>query len=358
MGRTRLRRSDLRGPGIRRIRRGRGFSYVHPDGSPVADDELLARIKDLVIPPAWRNVWICPHPNGHVQAVGTDDAGRRQYLYHEQWRRDRDEEKHDRVLAMARRLPGWRESVAADLAGRGLTRKRVLAAALRMLDRGIFRTGGEEYAEENGTHGVATLQREHASVRGDECRFRYVAKGGLDREVAIRDAALASVVKSLLRSRSGNDRLLCYREGGTWHEVHAADINERFKELAGEDCTAKDLRTWTATVLAAAAFADVRDRPQARGSRGDARGVPGARQHPRGLPLVLCGPPPGRGLPRRAHDRARAQAGGPAGGRRRPRGAGEGVRSAVEGVMRIGSHSYGEVDLSAEVRSSGRRHGE
>ncbi|WP_410638877.1 DNA topoisomerase IB [Amycolatopsis sp. lyj-346] len=255
MGRTRLRRSDLRGPGIKRIRRGRGFSYAMPDGSPVTDAELLARIKDLVVPPAWRNVWICPYPNGHVQAVGTDDAGRRQYLYHEQWRRDRDEEKHDRVLQMARRLPRWRASVADDLAGRGLTRKRVLAAALRMLDRGIFRTGGEEYAEENGTHGVATLLREHAAVRGDECRFCYVAKGGLNREVAIRDAELAAVVKSLLRSRSGSDRLLVYREGGTWHEVHAADINERFKELAGEDCTAKDMRTWNATVLAAAAFA-------------------------------------------------------------------------------------------------------
>ncbi|HEY3464117.1 MAG TPA: DNA topoisomerase IB [Amycolatopsis sp.] len=255
MGRTRLRRSDLRGPCIRRIRRGRGFSYRTPDGEPLTDQETLERIKGLVIPPAWRDVWICPYPNGHIQAVGIDDAGRRQYLYHEQWRRDRDEEKHDRVLAMARRLPEWRASVEADLAGRGLTRKRVLAAALRMLDRGIFRTGGEEYAEENGTHGVATLLRSHAAVRGDECRFCYVAKGGLDREVAIRDPALASVVKSLLRSRAESERLLVYREGGSWHEVHAADINERFKELAGEDCTAKDLRTWTATVLAAAAFA-------------------------------------------------------------------------------------------------------
>ncbi|MEV6878968.1 DNA topoisomerase IB [Amycolatopsis sp. NPDC051128] len=255
MGRTRLRRSDLRGPGIRRIRRGRGFSYATPDGEPVTDPETLDRITGLVIPPAWRNVWICPHPNGHVQAVGTDDAGRRQYLYHEQWRRDRDEEKHDRVLAMARRLPAWRAEVEAGLAGRGLTRKRVLAAALRMLDRGIFRTGGEEYAEENGTHGVATLLREHAAVRGDECRFCYVAKGSLDREVAIRDPALASVMKSLLRSEPDSDRLLVYREGKTWHEVHATDINERFKELAGEDCTAKDLRTWNATVLAATAFA-------------------------------------------------------------------------------------------------------
>jgi DNA topoisomerase-1 len=255
VGRTRLRRSDLRSPGIRRIRRGRGFSYTTPDGQPLTDPETLDRIKELVIPPAWRNVWISPHPNGHVQAVGTDDAGRRQYLYHEQWRRDRDEEKHDRVLAMARRLPTWRAHVEADLAGSGLTRTRVLGAALRMLDRGIFRTGGEEYAEENGTHGVATLLREHAAVRGDECRFCYRAKGGIDREVAIRDAALAKVVKALLRSRSGSDRLLVYREGGGWHEVHAADVNERFKELAGEDCTAKDMRTWNATVLAAAAFA-------------------------------------------------------------------------------------------------------
>jgi DNA topoisomerase IB len=255
VGRIRLRRSDLRAPGIRRIRRGRGFSYLTPDGGPLADPETLDRVKGLVIPPAWRDVWICPYPNGHVQAVGTDDAGRRQYLYHEQWRHDRDEEKHERVLAMARRLPDWRAAVEADLAGRGLTRKRVLAAALRMLDRGIFRTGGEEYADENGTHGVATLLCEHARVRGDECTFRYTAKGGLDRAVSIRDPALAKVVKSLLHNRSGSDRLLVHRDGDTWHEVHAADVNERFKELAGEECTAKDLRTWNATVLAATAFA-------------------------------------------------------------------------------------------------------
>ncbi|MFG1646523.1 DNA topoisomerase IB [Amycolatopsis sp. NPDC049252] len=255
MARTRLRRSDLRAPGIRRIRRGRGFSYTTPGGERLTDAETAERIKDLVIPPAWRDVWICPHPNGHIQAVGTDDAGRRQYRYHEQWRRDRDEEKHDRVLAMARRLPAWRAEVEHDLGGRGLTRERVLAAGLRILDRGIFRTGGEEYAEENGTHGVATLLREHAHVSGDECRFRYIAKGGLDRAVAVRDPALAKVVTSLLRRRSGGDRLLAYRSGRDWHDVHASDINQRFKELAGDDCTAKDLRTWTATVLAAAAFA-------------------------------------------------------------------------------------------------------
>ena len=257
MARTRLRRSDPSAPGIRRIRRGRGFSYRTPEGAPLTDPAPLARIKDLVIPPAWRDVWICPYPNGHIQAVGTDDAGRRQYRYHDQWRRDRDEEKHDRVLAMARRLPGWRASVESDLAGRGLTRERVLAAALRMLDRGIFRTGGEEYAEENGTHGVATLLREHTEVRGDCCTFRYPAKGGIDRAVSIEDPALAKVVKALLRSRSGSDRLLVYRDRRGWHEVHADDVNARFKELAGDDCTAKDLRTWPATVLSAAALAAV-----------------------------------------------------------------------------------------------------
>jgi DNA topoisomerase IB len=257
MGRIRLRRSVPTAPGIRRIRRGRGFSYLTPEGERLTDPETLERIKNLVIPPAWKDVWISPDPCGHIQAIGTDDAGRRQYRYHDQWRRERDEEKHDRVLMMARRLPEWRAQVERDLAGTGLTEHRVLAAALRMLDRGIFRTGGEEYAEENGTHGVATLLREHTIVRGDECYFEYPAKGGQRRAVSIADPALAKVVKSLLRCKSGSDRLLVYRTGSGWHEVRAEDVNARFKELAGDDCTAKDLRTWTATVLAAAAFAAV-----------------------------------------------------------------------------------------------------
>ncbi|MBB4684181.1 DNA topoisomerase IB [Amycolatopsis jiangsuensis] len=250
-----LRRSALGEPGISRRRRGRGFSYGAPSGARLTDPETLARIKRLVIPPAWRDVWISPDPHGHVQAVGTDDAGRKQYLYHAEWRRRRDEEKHDRVLAMARRLPEWRRQIDADLAGRGLTERRVLAAALRMLDRGIFRTGGEEYAEENGTHGVATLLREHARIRGDACVFEYPAKGGLHRSVCISDEALVGVVRALLRADPGNDRLLVYRTRDGWREIHADAVNERFKELAGNGCTAKDLRTWNATVLAATAFA-------------------------------------------------------------------------------------------------------
>ncbi|WP_370947974.1 DNA topoisomerase IB [Amycolatopsis sp. cg5] len=252
---TRLKRSVVTGKGLTRVRRGRGFSYLTAEGNRLKDPEALDRIDALVIPPAWHDVWISPYENGHIQAVGTDDAGRRQYLYHPDWRRKRDEEKHDRVLAMARRLPEWHADVADGLAERGLGCRRVLAAALLMLDRGIFRTGGEEYAEENGTHGVATLLREHTRVHGDEVRFEYPAKGSITRAVSITDAALAPVVKSLLRSRSGSDRLLVYRERDGWHEVHAQDINNRFKELAGDDCSAKDLRTWNATMLAAVAFA-------------------------------------------------------------------------------------------------------
>ncbi|UJW30612.1 DNA topoisomerase IB [Saccharothrix sp. AJ9571] len=258
-------RSDVQGPGIRRVRRGRGFGYLTPDGEKLADPEALARIKGLVIPPAWREVWICPDCDGHIQAVGVDDAGRRQYLYHEQWRRERDEEKHDRVLDLARRLPRWRQAVTADLGTAGLGRERVLGTALRLLDRGIFRTGGEEYAEENGTHGVATLLRGHVRLSGEELRFSYTAKGGAHRAVSVRDALLAKSVKALRRNDSGSDRLLVYRNGrANWHEVRAEDINERFKEMAGEEFTAKDLRTWNATVLAAAAFGRNADRVSQR----------------------------------------------------------------------------------------------
>ncbi|WP_158895210.1 DNA topoisomerase IB [Amycolatopsis anabasis] len=251
----RLRRSELSSPGIRRRRRGRGFSYLAPDGTPLDDPEALDRIRRLAVPPAWREVWICPQPDGHIQAVGRDDAGRRQYLYHEQWRRARDEEKHDRVLALAGRLPAVRAAVEADLGERGFGRRRILAAALRMIDRGVFRVGGEEYAEENGSRGAATLLTEHVGFRGDELTFRYPAKSGVECTVALRDAPLAKVLKGLRRSRAGGGRLLVYRNSRHWREVRAEEVNERFKELAGEEFTVKDLRTWNATVLAAVAFA-------------------------------------------------------------------------------------------------------
>ncbi|MCZ9325306.1 DNA topoisomerase IB [Nocardia farcinica] len=251
----RLRRSRPDGPGFLRVRRGRGFSYVTSDGETVTDEETLARIKALVIPPAWRDVWICPYPNGHLQAVGVDAAGRKQYLYHEQWRRERDEVKFDRVLEMAARLPEFRAQIAADLEPPGLERRRVEAVALGLIDRGVFRVGGEEYAQENGTRGMATLLRAQVTVSGAEMTFDYIAKSGIRRRVRIEDPALARAVRALKRSRAESARLLTYRcPDGAYRELHAEEINARFKELVGEECSAKDLRTWQGTVLAAVGF--------------------------------------------------------------------------------------------------------
>ncbi|BDT99194.1 DNA topoisomerase IB [Nocardia sputorum] len=262
----RLRRSRPYDGGVERVRRGRGFSYRTADGAPVRDDETLERIRGLAIPPAWRKVWICPHDNGHIQAVGVDAAGRRQYLYHEQWRKERDEEKFDRVLALAGRLPEIRAQVREDLALRGLTRPRVEAVAVDLVDRGVFRVGGEEYAEEHGTRGVATLLREQVEVSGDRMLFDYLAKGGIRRRVSVRDALLAKAVRSLLRSKADSDRLLVYRDGSRYGELRADDINSRFRELAACECSVKDLRTWQATVLAAAAFGSI-ERPAGRRAR-------------------------------------------------------------------------------------------
>jgi DNA topoisomerase-1 len=252
----RLRRSVLSGPGIARKRRGNGFAYYGPDGELLTDADTLQRIKELVIPPAWKKVWISSYPNGHIQAVGTDAAGRRQYLYHPAWQQERSEEKFDRVLELSTQLPAWRTSVAEDLAGRGLTRERVLALALRLLDRGYFRAGGEEYAEEHESYGIATLLCEHVTVRRDAVEFDYPAKSGVRRTVEIEDAGVVRAVRSLMRRAQRTERLLVCRNASGWVNVQADDLNTRFKELVGDDYTVKDLRTWHGTVLAAAAFAD------------------------------------------------------------------------------------------------------
>lgn len=250
----RLRRSNTAGPGLRRIGRGRGFSYT--DGQrPVDDPEALARIKTLAIPPAWRKVWICPYPNGHIQAVGEDAAGRRQYLYHPQWQAERSEEKYDRVLTLARLLPDWRADVLADLRGRGLKRDRVLAVAQQLIDRGYFRAGGEEYAQENGSFGLATLLRDHVRMRNGCVDFDYPAKSGVRRTVSVDDPLVVRAVRALLRAPTDLPRLLVYRTSDGWCEVRADDLNERFRELTDEQFSVKDLRTWHGTVLAAESFA-------------------------------------------------------------------------------------------------------
>jgi DNA topoisomerase IB len=252
----RLRRSDLSKPGIARKRRGKGFAYYDPEGNLVSDPDTLQRIKELVIPPAWKKVWISPHPNNHIQAVGTDAAGRRQYLYHTAWQQERAEEKFDRVLELSTQLPLWRARVAKDLAGRGLTRERVLAIALRLLDRGYFRAGGEQYAEENESYGLATLLCSHVTLHRHAVEFDYPAKSGVRRTIEIEDPEIVRAVRSLLRRPGRTERLLVCRIDSGWVDIRSDDLNARFKEMVGDEYSVKDLRTWHGTVLAAAAFAD------------------------------------------------------------------------------------------------------
>ena len=250
-----LKRVRCTSPGISRRRQGRGFTYVHPNGQPVRDEATRERIRSLAIPPAWEGVWICPDERGHLQAVGTDAAGRRQYLYHADWRARRDRQKFDHVLRLARRLPAMRRVCDRDLAARGLTRERVLAGAVRLLDLGFFRIGSEAYTEENGSYGLATIRRSHVRVRGGEVRFDFSAKGGQRRIQTIEDPMLARLAGALLRRGGGGRELLAYREGTSWRDVRSEDITAYLKDLAREDVSAKDFRTWHATVLTAALLA-------------------------------------------------------------------------------------------------------
>ena len=249
-------RSELTSAGIRRRRCGRGFRYFATDGTPLTDREALARIKALVIPPAWEDVWISPLPRGHIQAVGTDAAGRRQYRYHDLWREQRDREKHDRVLDFGRALPHVRSVVERHLQEPELSRNRVLAASVRLIDLGFFRPGGEEYAAENGTFGLATIRKQHVTCHRGEITFEYIGKSSKHREHSVADKHVCTVVTKLKRRRGGPaDELLAYRSGQRWHDVSAADINEYLREVADGDFSAKDFRTWHATVLAAVGLA-------------------------------------------------------------------------------------------------------
>lgn len=253
--RGRLRRADCGAPGIKRVRRGRGFSFEDGCGETIADAETLERIRGLAIPPAWREVWICPDPFGHIQATGYDEAGRKQYLYHQRWQQRQAERKFELVREFATQLPRLRRGVTADLRRRGMPRERALACAVRLLDLGFFRVGSEVYAEENESFGLATVRREHVTIGRNEVVFDFPAKSGQRRVQSIRDAAARRALEAMYRRRSGPDDLLAYRQGSEWRDVRSDEINEYIKERIGPAFSAKDFRTWHGTVLAAVALA-------------------------------------------------------------------------------------------------------
>lgn len=269
-----MRRSDCAAPGISRRRRGRGFEYLDPDGDRVDEPEVLERISGLVIPPAWRDVWICMDPRGHLQATGIDAAGRRQYVYHPHWRTHRDRRKFDSMVAFGAALPRLRSHVEHDLGlpfdGRvrpdQLTENRVLALATRLLDVGFFRIGSEDYTERNESYGLTTMLREHVTIHDQEVIFDFPAKSGQRRVQAIADPQALTLIAALKRRRTGS-RLLAYRNEDGWHELTAEEVNAYLKRCSGGDYTAKDFRTWNATVLAAVALAGAQETRAARERR-------------------------------------------------------------------------------------------
>ena len=268
----RLHRVSVSSPGLSRVTRDGVPTYLDAGGQPVTDAATLARVEALVLPPAWTDVWICPLASGHLQAVGTDVAGRRQYRYHDQWRRQRDLSKHERVLEFGRVLPDVRAAVHQDLQSSALDRRRVLSCAVRLLDLGFFRIGSEQYATGRGatpaSYGLATMRKEHVTVsRTGTVTFDYTAKSGKHRVQSLVEPEVAAVVQALKRRRSGGSELLAYREGAGWVDVRSSDVNMHLRELSGGDFTAKDFRTWSATVLAAVGLAVSTELPRSDSAR-------------------------------------------------------------------------------------------
>jgi DNA topoisomerase-1 len=248
--------NDRRTPGIRRIGSKHRVRYVDANGRTVSDRAELQRIKSLVIPPAWTDVWICPDPRGHLQATGRDARGRKQYRYHPRWREARDEVKYGRLIAFAEALPRIRSRAAADLRRSGLPREKVLAAVVQLLEKTLIRVGNEEYARANGSIGLTTMRDRHATVRGTTVRFEFRGKSGIAHGIDLRDARLAAIVKAC-RELPGYELFQYVDEDGARQVIDSADVNAYLREISGEDFTAKDFRTWTGTVLAAQALAGV-----------------------------------------------------------------------------------------------------
>ena len=251
---TRLRTVSPSSTGWTRRRAGTGFVYLDTAGERLPAEQV-ERIRALAIPPAWKDVWICPYPNGHIQAVGTDDAGRRQYLYHPGWRVKRDQLKFDRVAAAARKLPRARREVLAHLGLDGMPLERASAAAVRLLDLGYFRIGSDAYADTNGSFGLTTLEKRHVRSRNGRLMFSFTGKSGIEHSIEIDDADVLAALERMRRRRGGGDRLLAYQRSRFWTALDATAVNLYLRELLGGDLTAKDFRTWHATVLAATALA-------------------------------------------------------------------------------------------------------
>lgn len=266
---VRLRRTSPDQPGWTRRAAGRGFVYLDEHGDRLPDDQV-ERIRSLAIPPAWRDVWICPHPNGHLQAVGTDAAGRRQYLYHPDWRTRRDAAKFDRVLDFGRALGAARERVLADLNRTGMPPERACALAVRLLDLGCFRIGNDVYADAHGSFGLTTLRRDHVTRRGRTLHFAFTGKSGVDHRIEIEDEPVTAAIETLRRRRDDSDTLLACRNG-SWRSLTAAMVNDYVRDITGMDATAKDFRTWHATVLAAAEIAAGADELERSGRGGVTR---------------------------------------------------------------------------------------
>lgn len=240
-------------PGFRRIKSGRGFSYRRPDGGPISDAGTLKRIALLAIPPAWTDVWICPSASGHIQATGRDNKNRKQYKYHPQWREVRDQTKYEHMLDFARRLPRLRAKIHADLAKSGTPREKVLATVVSLLDKALIRVGNDEYARSNDSYGLATLRAHHLDVVGSELRFEFKGKSGKTWRLKIRDRRIARVIRSI-QDLPGQRLFQYVDDEGQVRSVDSSDVNGYLREIAGEDVSTKDFRTWAGTVLAAMAL--------------------------------------------------------------------------------------------------------
>ena len=233
-----------------------GFRYISPVGRVIRRASELKRIRALAVPPAWTDVWICPDPRGHIQATGRDAKGRKQYRYHPQWRSTRDETKYDRMAAFAAALPRIRARTAADMARPGLTRDKVLATVVQLLEKSLIRVGNEEYAKHNQSFGLTTMRDKHVAVKGQQVRFEFRGKSGVKHAVSLDDRRLARIVRQC-RDLPGQELFQYVDDDGKRHRVGSADVNAYLKEITGEDFTAKDFRTWAGTVLACTALREL-----------------------------------------------------------------------------------------------------